>query len=200
MISDEAATVGDTVVIDAVADAIRIAGLATGTISYRADGTFADGITVWTGSGADTISIDATHRAPGVRTVTFLNTGLGNDIVTVDLTAGERRLARARHPGRLRHVLPLGGSDVDRPASVDGLTLAPRRVGRLQRLRRPARRAAAGLRHLRHLAHHTHPRVPPRGIAHDRHRPGSAAGDVVTATVNGIAVSVLSMDATRATP
>ena len=140
MISDEAATVGDTVVIDAVADAIRIAGLATGTITYRTDGTFADGITVWTGSGADTISISATHRAAGVRTVTFLNTGLGNDLVTVNLTAGEDDLLVLDTQGGVDHVLPLGGSDVA-SVSVDGLTLAPHHVGGLQRLRRPAQRA-----------------------------------------------------------
>ena len=153
MISDEAATAGDTVVIDAVADAIRIAGLATGTITYRTDGTFADGITVWTGSGADTISISATHRAAGVRTVTFLNTGLGNDLVTVDLDRRRGRPARARHAGRRRPRARRSAARDVASVSVDGLTLAPTAWVGLQRLRRPAQRAAAGLHHLRHLAH-----------------------------------------------
>ena len=37
-----------------------------------------------------------------MRTVTSLNTGLGDDEVWVDLQAGQRRLLRARHAGRVR--------------------------------------------------------------------------------------------------
>ena len=194
MISDEAATVGDTVVIDAVADAIRIAGLATGTITYRTDGTFADGITVWTGSGADTISISATHRAAGVRTVTFLNTGLGNDVVTVDLTAGEDDLLVLDTQGGVDHVLPIGGSDVA-SVSVDGLTLAPAAwvayngsVGLLN-APQPGSTISVTWRTTTIRAY----RLGATGVIATGL--DLKAGDVVTATVNGIAVSVLGMDA-----
>lgn len=99
MISDEAATAGDSNVritdvqplalegLAAVAD-IWIQGLADGGISYRTDGNFYDGIIYWTGSGDDTIVIDGTHHRAGERTTTILNTGLGDDHVTVDLDDG----------------------------------------------------------------------------------------------------------------
>ena len=56
-------------------------GLAQGSITYRADadGSFADGIRIWAGSGNDTFVVDGTHRRAGLRTTTWLNTGLGND-------------------------------------------------------------------------------------------------------------------------
>ncbi|MDX1384061.1 MAG: hypothetical protein R3190_10490, partial [Thermoanaerobaculia bacterium] len=71
--------------------------LPEGGISYRADdpdGNFYDGIFYWSGSGDDSITIDGTHlrRTPDPgdadRTMTLLNTGLGDDdlIVTLDLT------------------------------------------------------------------------------------------------------------------
>ncbi|MBK8118775.1 MAG: VCBS repeat-containing protein [Sulfuritalea sp.] len=83
--------------------------LAQGTITYRADatttsladgtsvwnGSFADGVTIWTGFGADTVVIDGTQDRPavlnraGVRSITTLNTGLGDDTVYVDLQATE---------------------------------------------------------------------------------------------------------------
>jgi Ca2+-binding RTX toxin-like protein len=113
MISDEAATAGDNGVLitdttaraltsdPAVPDGnlhvptteIYMVGLAEGAITYSTnlqDGNFADGITIWTSSGADTITIDGTHkRGDGsigsLRTVTTLNTGLGDDEVTVEL-------------------------------------------------------------------------------------------------------------------
>ncbi len=60
-----------------------------GGISYKADtsGNFFDGIAYWTGSGNDTITIDGTvnRSGSGQRTMTLLNTGLGNDNVTVNL-------------------------------------------------------------------------------------------------------------------
>ncbi|MGP0628314.1 LEPR-XLL domain-containing protein [Nitrospina sp. 32_T5] len=100
MVSDEGATVGDGDVsitdtlpavlngLAATAD-IWIQGLAPAGIAYGTDGSFYDGITYWTGSGADTISIDGSHFVNGERTTTTLNTGLGNDNVTVDLDDGE---------------------------------------------------------------------------------------------------------------
>src|SRR5207253_3418840 len=67
-------------------------GLAPASIDYLAAagsaGNFADGITMWAGYGDDGITIDGTHQRDAfVRTITTLNTGLGNDTVTVDLTA-----------------------------------------------------------------------------------------------------------------
>ena len=83
-----------------------ITGLAAGAITFKAapTGTFADGVTIWTGSGADTIHIDATHERAGVRTVTSLNTGLGNDDVTVDLEAGEDGFFVLDTQGGFEHV------------------------------------------------------------------------------------------------
>ena len=69
---------------------VFIVGLAAGSITYRADatsGNFADGISIWTGFGADTIRVDGTHKRAGMREITWLNTGLGNDNVTVSLAA-----------------------------------------------------------------------------------------------------------------
>ncbi len=104
LISDEAATVGDANITisdiittptggdtfdDTSAAEIQVKGLAYGDITYGADASanFYDGIIYWTGSGDDTIFIDGTHvRDEAVeRTTTLLNTGLGDDHVTVDL-------------------------------------------------------------------------------------------------------------------
>src|SRR5262249_733186 len=78
---------------------IEIRGLAPASMTYganRPNGNFADGITMWAGYGDDTITIDGTHERanalPGggtMRTITTLNTGLGNDNVTANLTAGQ---------------------------------------------------------------------------------------------------------------
>ncbi|MEX2645398.1 MAG: choice-of-anchor D domain-containing protein [Gaiellaceae bacterium] len=98
-ISDEAATVGDTSV--RISDSapmgatglspsaeIWITGLAPRGISYKVamSGNLHDGVVYWSGFGDDTILIDGTHRRMGQRTTTLLNTGLGNDDVTVTLT------------------------------------------------------------------------------------------------------------------
>ncbi len=112
MISDEAATAGDTVRITKGTTAdIAITGLAVGDITFTvaATGNLADGVTIWTGSGADTIFIDATHLRPGVRTVTALNTGLGNDVVTVDLDAGSDDMLVLDTQGGIDHVLGVSG-------------------------------------------------------------------------------------------
>src|SRR5439155_3901621 len=65
--------------------------LPAGTITYRADasGDFGPEIEMWTGYGADTVTIDGTFVRPGLRTVTMLSTGLGNDVVTVNLNSVE---------------------------------------------------------------------------------------------------------------
>lgn len=62
-------------------------GFPEGGISYKValTGNLFDGVVYWTGAGADEISIDATHTRAGARTTTLLNTGLGDDTVTVDL-------------------------------------------------------------------------------------------------------------------
>jgi len=77
---------------------IFVTGLAPAAISYQAAATanLYDGVAYWTGSGNDTVLIDGTHNRPAPdtagqatkRTTTVLNTGLGNDSVTVNLTAG----------------------------------------------------------------------------------------------------------------
>lgn len=68
----------------------QIRGLSVGDINYLSApaGNFADGITVWSGSGADFIDVTSTHERAGFRTITTLNTGLGNDTVNVTLLAG----------------------------------------------------------------------------------------------------------------
>ena len=98
MVSDEAALAGDqdVVITDQPTSTpqldgteIEITGLAIGAVTYQADtaGNFADGITIWSGFGDDTVSIDGTHYRAGLQTITTPNTGLGNDSVTVALDA-----------------------------------------------------------------------------------------------------------------
>jgi hypothetical protein len=106
MVSDEAATVGDESVrisddivtptgigvFDDLGGAeIQIQGLAFGDITYGADASanLFDGVVYWTGYGDDTVDIDGTHYRSGERTPTLLNTGLGDDHVTVDLDETE---------------------------------------------------------------------------------------------------------------
>jgi Ca2+-binding RTX toxin-like protein len=101
-ISDEASVTADNSV--AITDTpvtstrlpgaeIEIRGMSVGPITYQATlntGNFADGITMWAGYGNDVVSIDGTHqRDASVRTITTLNTGLGDDTVTATLTAGQ---------------------------------------------------------------------------------------------------------------
>src|SRR5439155_9782241 len=58
-----------------------VLGLGPAALSYRAapGGDFAGGVSIWTGFGDDTITVDGVQSRPGVHTVTSLNTGLGND-------------------------------------------------------------------------------------------------------------------------
>jgi len=110
--SDEGSSVGDSVTItrnlaahglnaaalglDTAAGDIYVVGLAPGAISYKTSGNLYDGVAYWTGSGGDTVNIDATHDRPAPdahgnateRTTTLLNTGLGDDNVTVNLQVG----------------------------------------------------------------------------------------------------------------
>lgn len=108
LVSDEAATAGDDNVRisdnimtatggndfdDLTAAEIQIQGLAFGDITYGAkgvaDSNFYDGIVYWTGYGDDTVVINGTHYRAGERTTTMLNTGLGDDHITVNLDTGE---------------------------------------------------------------------------------------------------------------
>src|SRR4029077_14455967 len=62
-------------------------GFGVAPITYSTDstaGNLHDGVSYWTGSGNDTVTIDGTHRRAGQRTTTTLNTGLGDDTVTVN--------------------------------------------------------------------------------------------------------------------
>ena len=60
-------------------------------ISYKtsATGNLFDGVNYWTGSGDDTVHIDGTKPDGAQRTTTILDTGLGSDHVTVNLTAAQ---------------------------------------------------------------------------------------------------------------
>jgi Ca2+-binding RTX toxin-like protein len=86
MIGDAGSRNGD----DVTMDGRSIAGLAGGDIAYDATGgDFTPGITVWSGYGDDTFVVTGSAADPeGARTVTSLNTGLGDDDVTLSLAAG----------------------------------------------------------------------------------------------------------------
>jgi hypothetical protein len=66
----------------------------TGLDALSNGGTYAGGVSIWSGYANDVISVTSTRKDTGpqvggldVRTLTSLNTGLGNDDVTVTLTA-----------------------------------------------------------------------------------------------------------------
>jgi hypothetical protein len=59
------------------------------TITYGASGDFAHGVTYLDRFRHDTLWIDGTIPTPAVRTITTVNTGLGDDIVYVDLDSTE---------------------------------------------------------------------------------------------------------------
>jgi Ca2+-binding RTX toxin-like protein len=135
MISDEASTVGDPNVrivddlsaaaalaagLDPAAE-ISITGLAPAGISYKADttstggvpnGNFFTGIRYWTGSGNDGIYIDGTanRSGSGQRTMTLLNTGLGNDTVTVNLNGALNQPTGDTGPDGFFALNTMGGS------------------------------------------------------------------------------------------
>ncbi|NOR30694.1 MAG: hypothetical protein GQ539_06320, partial [Sulfitobacter sp.] len=175
MISDEAAILGDgtsgqpAVITDnrAMAQAAAIArgidatfstvtdiyvvGIAPAAIGYTADtqGNFLGGVTYWTGFGDDTIFIDAAHiRAiAGAQTVTSLNTGLGDDTVTITMDAGDGFFAlntqgpynqyadvrdsdTVTSPSTTRPLVIFGGQDDDEidTGSVDDIVFGDRGV------------------------------------------------------------------------
>ena len=136
MISDEMASAGDgdVLITDVAAAALArdprlapnadiwIAGLAPAAISFRASGDFLDGITIWSGSGDDTIRIDGTRIGGAGREITALNTGLGDDRVTVDLDTGEDGFfvlnTQGAYDNRLHLATDLGLGDLPLPADV----------------------------------------------------------------------------------
>ena len=99
------------------------AGVGSTPISYKTDaglgGNLYDGVTYWTGSGADTITIDGTQNraAGGQRTTTILDTGLGDDNVTVNLQQGSDGFFVLETSGGSAtgdpfvHTLPVGKTD-----------------------------------------------------------------------------------------
>src|SRR5207244_768229 len=93
--------------------------LPAGTITYRADATgdFGPEIEMWTGFGADTVTIDGTFLRPGLRTVTMLSTGLGNDRVTVDLDTGEDDFFVLNTQGPYNDYLAISDNDTVRGAA-----------------------------------------------------------------------------------
>ena len=173
MISDEMASAGDTgVLITDVTprNEILVRNLAPAEISYGAapGGNFYDGITIWTGSGADQIAINGTHyRNSGLWTITALNTGLGNDTRDRGPQPGRRRLLRAPHAGRVRQPpAPHRRPAPRRPAAARGLGegLRRRRPDRPEPLRRRLRhqhdRPVRLLRARPDRAGRVHPPVP----------------------------------------
>ena len=102
-------------------------GLAPAGISWKVAplGNLADGIRIWTGAGADGITVDGTSQRAGVRTTTWLNTGLGNDLVVVSLTAGQDGFLVLNTQGPNDNVLRLGPGglgDGDEPVRADAVT------------------------------------------------------------------------------
>ncbi|HEX5857107.1 MAG TPA: hypothetical protein VFY91_03265, partial [Microbacterium sp.] len=139
LLSDEGAAAGDANVLITDVPSVAIArdaalaadgeifvtGLAPAGISWRAapSGTFADGIRIWTSGSADTIRIDGTHTRDGVRTTTWLNTGLGDDTVTVDLQAHEDGFFVLNTQGPNDNLLDLDADldDGDEPLRADAV-------------------------------------------------------------------------------
>jgi hypothetical protein len=93
---------------------IYIVGLAEGVITFRGDtnDNIADGITIWSGFGDDVIEINGTHYRDGLRTITTLNTGLGDDTVTVDLdTPGDDGFFVLNTQGPYNEFLAISDND-----------------------------------------------------------------------------------------
>ncbi|MDA8435365.1 MAG: hypothetical protein M0Z98_05210, partial [Actinomycetales bacterium] len=135
-VRDEAVTAAEA--IFGSPQEIYLVGLAQGSITWRtaSDGNLADGIRIWSGSGADTFVVDGTHNRAGLRTTTWLNTGLGNDDVTVNLTNGQDGFFVLNTQGPVDNVLQLSTvlSDGDAPVqssavsvTVNGAALDPTR-------------------------------------------------------------------------
>ncbi len=66
-----------------------LTGFSTGLITYDATpaGDYGNGITVWTGSGADFVNVTSIFLRNGLRNTTSLNTGAGVDTINVSLAS-----------------------------------------------------------------------------------------------------------------
>ena len=87
MVSDEAATAGDSAI---AITSSSISGMAPAIITFQAaasDGDFTQGVTIWTSRGHDVVVLTGSDTRTGTRTVTTLNTNTGDDNVTVTLDA-----------------------------------------------------------------------------------------------------------------
>lgn len=129
MISDASSSAANgSALTPALINNVLVRGLSPGDITYQTDaaGNFADGITIWSGDGADFINVTGTHERTGVRTITTLNTGLGNDTLTVTLLHGTDGffVLNTQGPDQDGLVNPPGDDDVvDASASTLALVI-----------------------------------------------------------------------------
>ena len=118
-VSDEASLVGDGSLADPVViTESRIDGLAMAPINFFTTGDLDDGITIWSGFAADFITVRGSLRTAGRRTVTTLNTGLGDDEVTVELEEGTDGFFVLNTQGPHDPVTETDDDDVDASAST----------------------------------------------------------------------------------
>ena len=153
MISDESAVVGapNALITGSATEAqaqnpalpllttsaeIYVLGLAPSPISYGApaSGDFSGGISIWSGWGNDTIRVDGSEYRANVRDATSLNTGLGDDHVTVSLQAQKDGFfvlnTQGPYNNQLLLATPLFGGDHRVPPDsvsvlVGGVALTP---------------------------------------------------------------------------
>jgi Ca2+-binding RTX toxin-like protein len=118
--SDEASTHNDNwSITDTQAGTdIAINRIGATPITYKTSGDLYDGVVYWSGSGNDTISIDGTKPNGTQRTTTVLNTGLGNDTITVSLSTSDGFFVLETSGGAatgdpIAHQLPALASDDD---------------------------------------------------------------------------------------
>ncbi len=131
MISDEGDATGRTVDLESGS----VAGLTPTPITWKATGgDLGDGVTIWTGFGADNVTVNGVHSTPGVNEITTLNTGLGNDKVTANLNATNGAFFVTDLQGAYESYLtlsqPVFYGDYDTPAdvitaSLNGQLLSP---------------------------------------------------------------------------
>ncbi len=119
----------------AATGAMYVVGLAGRAITYRADatGNFADGIWLWSGYGSDTFTVTDTWKTAGLRTITWLNTGLGDDSASVTLSPTKDDLLVLDTQGAynqvVRTVSLYGGDDLRPGDVVQGVILGGILVG-----------------------------------------------------------------------
>ena len=177
------------------------------SITAAAAGNFGGGITIWTGSGNDHITVDATHYRAGVNEVTTLNTGLGNDNVTVNLTDGVDGAFVLDAQGPDENLLHLGDpvqtGDYNTPADTVGVSrrriaahLRPVRRRRDRSTRSgswSARSRARGRRHADQAGRDAVHARPSHTVSLGTALQNLGPNDTVSATVNGAAVDASQM-------